>query len=477
MTDTVNSFHFPSTIKNQTGFPTGKYALNAQSKLFGVACIIGEITGLVIIAIGAAHLLGPTGSTGFIASIASGSVLLCTATGGMIWIVIIYYRNQKKKISSDFPVSDQNVYLSSSPTVAPASPIVTQRPVEQPIKKNLNWLQQQNPTNPIYRQDYTYIRGPAEKAISFKGYSNAKLEQIEKHLEAYEIPLHACPKRPEKSYPMDQAKADAYVASLPVIDQPIAKKAIAHSQYISIATFDIALKQCVEQLNRCLRSHFSVGLACGKSMQWVASLALKDLQILPTSWFPLSSDQGTQFVKIPESLLDISHVSEETLVIFDDCSYSGTQLCNNLRSIDEEVDKGKIPKKLFIVIPYMSQAAIDRYNLFKKNRNPHSILSLQLITSAEKLHCLKDIVPTQEEREQLGTIFSAQFLSIFHTHLNLPGTTTLCWSDWRLPDPLSFEKGFGSTHMLKPNQAGKYVSISPEEYFIPTEIPRPYKLS
>lgn len=128
------------------------------------------------------------------------------------------------------------------------------------------------------------------------------------------------------------------------------------------------------------------------------------------------SKEGTQFVKIPESLLDISHVSEETLVIFDDCSYSGTQLCNNLRSIEEEVDKRNIPKKLFLVIPYMSQAAIDRYNLFMQNRNPDSILSLELITSNEKLHCLKDIFPTQEERENLGTIFSAQFLSIFHTH-------------------------------------------------------------
>lgn len=350
----------------------------------------------------------------------------------------------------------------------------------QPANRKLINLQQKNPLNPIYQQPYQHIRGPAESTIAFPGYDTPKLQQIEQHLVTHEIPLRVCPKRPDQSYPMDQAKAAKYVGSLDPQDQPLAQKALDHTQHITMAKFDGALKQCVGELNKRINTPYSVGMVCGKSMQWVASLALKDVTTLPASWFPLSSKQGSWTAKTPESHLDISHVTEDTLVIFDDCSYSGTQLFDNLCKIEEAVNKGKVPKKLYMVIPFVSQAALDFYKHFQTtmHRSAPSLLQVELITGNEKIHCVRDIFPDPNERKQVSNFFEAQYLSTAHAHLNLPGTTSLCWADWRMPDGQSFEAGFGSTHMRKRNLAGFYLDRLPQaEYFIPEQIPRPYNIT
>jgi hypothetical protein len=347
-----------------------------------------------------------------------------------------------------------------------------------PTNRILSYLQKNNPSNPIYRQRYQHIRGPAESAITFPGYDTPKLQQIEDHLTTREIPLHVCPARPGRSYPMDQAKADQYVSSLDSQYQPLAKKALAHTQHISMTKFDGALKQCVDTLNQQLKTPYSVGITFGKSMQWVASLALKDLGRLPDSWFPLSSEQGTMFVQTLESKLDISHVTEGTLVIFDDCSYSGTQLYGNLCRLEEAVNKGNFPKQLYIVIPFMSQAAQDQFKNFQAIARPTlSLLQVTLITGSEKIHCIKDIF-NQNERDQISTFFNSVYFSSMHKHLNHPGTTSLAWTDWRMPDARSFEKGFGNVGMLKRNAQGFYLdTLSEDEYFIPVKIPRPYQIT
>ena len=458
--------------------------LGSTSKCVVIACIVGSI-GIVFIALGIANICGPTGSVGFIASVAGGSALTAAAIGGVIWITIIHYKNQKthSPAPSDISTNSESitpVEQASSDglhTVIETTLNLHSPDIHPGITKPIISLRPKKINNPIYQYPVATLRGPREAWISFEGYNTARLMHIHQTIEAREIPLNVCPKRPERSYPMDHDKAAAYVELLPPELQPIAQKAINHAKYISMAHFDYALHICMMKLNAELATPFSIGMVCGKSMQWVAGLALKDLNILPTSWFPLSSEQGTCFVQTPKSDLDVANVEEETLVIFDDCSYSGTQLFANLCHLEESLREHKKTKKLFIVIPFMSRAAIDKFEHCQLMFENDGFLSVELITGNERIETLNEIF-SKDEYPKMTEICTAQLFSHFYTHLKLPGTTTLCWTDWRLPDPLSFERGFGSTCMLKPDLETPefWIGLSEEEYFIPTEIPRPYSL-
>ena len=74
-----------------------KSAWTPRAKWLTVAFIVGGVAGIVIVAIGATNLFGLPGSTGFIASITTGSVFTGGAIGGIIWIAITSYQNHKKE--------------------------------------------------------------------------------------------------------------------------------------------------------------------------------------------------------------------------------------------------------------------------------------------------------------------------------------------------------------------------------------------
>lgn len=425
------------------------------------ASILALVTGIALLALAALQICGPVGSVGFIVTIGCGTLLFGGGLGTLIYIAIKHCKRPNTSPTDATPVQH--------------NPLPQSEPIQQnPLSKSESPKTHKS-NNPIFQIDPAILRGACAASIAFKNYDTAALKKAQQHIETTGIPLHVCPKRPEKNYPLNQDKANAYIQALPKEHQTVATKAIEHAQYISMEKFDAALKQCVQELNQKLTTPFSVGMTCGKSTQWVAGLALKDLKSLPHSWFPLSSEQGTFFVKTPKSQLEVGHIQEETLVLFDDCSFSGTQLTRNLVQIEEALKKENLRKKILVVIPFMTQPALEKVN--RLSANTDSALSIEVITTSERIKTIKEIF-TDEERYQFGIIFNSHYFSSFHTHLNLPGTTTFCWSDWRLPDPLSFEKGFGSTLMQKPdpNNADNMITIGNDEYFVPHEIPRPYAL-
>lgn len=80
--------------------------LTSKSKCAIVACVVVGIAGIVIIALGATNIFGPTGSTEFIASIASGGGSVVIAAGGLLWIII----SNNKQSDSHSILDESNNY-------------------------------------------------------------------------------------------------------------------------------------------------------------------------------------------------------------------------------------------------------------------------------------------------------------------------------------------------------------------------------
>lgn len=75
-------------------------SLSGTSKCASAAFVLGEVAGIVLIALGAANLFGPIGSIGFIASIAGGGLVALISAGGLIWLVIANCKHPKKQETS-----------------------------------------------------------------------------------------------------------------------------------------------------------------------------------------------------------------------------------------------------------------------------------------------------------------------------------------------------------------------------------------
>lgn len=416
------------------------------------------------------------------------SIVLGILTLGILHIV---FACLKGKVIKNPPNNNTTTKAASkSQIIHPTPPpqIQSQAPLKQPDPlPSLPQVQPPQPepdlseSNPIYKYPIEQLRGNHEKEISFPGYDPTILKATQEYLESKKIPLHVCPMRPAKSYEMDKVKAQAYVASLPEKYRDVMQKAIDNAQYISMEKFDQALKGCVKELMTKIGPSYSVGMVCGKSMQWVASLALKDTDRLPDSWFPLSSEQETVGIKkTPKSEIDLRRVKEDTLVLFDDMSFSGEQLQKNLRDIKYAIKEHHCnAKKLIVVVPFMTQVAYDMVQTFIQDQKEMGFnLTIELITTDERLRTVKEIF-TKEEGAKICNVFEIGYFSWKREDLHLPGTTTLAWSPWRKPDGKSFEPGFGTKAMLAPDLADPtYLeTISEDRYFMPTDIPRPYAIS
>jgi len=284
-----------------------------------------------------------------------------------------------------------------------------------------------------------------------------------------QLPLHVCPKRPEQSYKIDASQANLYTDLLPKEQKDVARKAIASTQHISMSKFDKHLKECVHQLNAKLKNGekpFSLGLSYAKSNQWVASLAIKDLDYLPTSHFSLGDKQGTTNVKKLAVPYNGHSIEQDRVVLFDDCSYSGIQLADNVRRVATTLASRESPQEIFVVVPFMTQAAQEHITrLGEKYDN----VSITLITSHKTIKTIVEIFNDPDELQKFDCLTHGQALAT-------PGRT-LCYTDWRYPDGTSFVQGWG-TLPRQEIQVGnpedgmvKYISHSP---FIAQEIPRPY---
>lgn len=311
--------------------------------------------------------------------------------------------------------------------------------------------------------------------------TKADKTEIQKTLNTKNIPLTVTPVRVEEDYAMDRDKANYYLqtAFMHCTENKeefvsLVQKAIDHVQYISMNEFEAVLEECILDLNKSLEENgqtdYLIGFTQGKSSQWVSSLALESLTHLPVGWLDLGSDQGTMRVNTPDTDFEREKVKQDnSIVLIDDCSYSGTQLINNLERIGLAAQQSENKKHVFIVMPYMTTLAKEKVEAFQK-ANQH--IAVTLITK-HKIKTISEIFSDQSEQELLRKIIVPFYWDFRHSL-----TSTLCYTNWRMPDKLSFLHGFGSYAMRFFEEGNTSICNWSEvdKYFIPQDIPRPYAI-
>lgn len=309
---------------------------------------------------------------------------------------------------------------------------------------------------------------PSESEIAFPNYETAKLVEIQKQMDERNIPLVVCPERPSQNYPIDQDLAQKYIeGQLDPIRKEVIRKAVTQTQHISMQDFDEALKECVKQFNEALAQQadkaYAVGAVWGKSNQWVASLALKDLEVLPTSAFSLGA-QGSLTAQEPKQEFDISHIKEDNVVLFDDCSYSGRQIYDNVVKVHNAFQEKGRRVNLFVVIPFMTTQAKEGLARLTEH------VELKVITTNKNILTVKEIFPIKKE------------LHVFLDHMNTGyddwrmTQKTLCYTDWRFPDGTSFFNHWGHCKIDVKWPNGRCFVQEILGRFIPLDIPRPYEI-
>lgn len=308
------------------------------------------------------------------------------------------------------------------------------------LKRNLTHLthDQKHLSTAIARQ----LLGPHELIPQENSPANQHLRAIQAQMDLCGIPLHVCPARPAQQVAFNLAKAQAYQNKLDATEQALFEQLLPLVHCLSMEEFEETLKTCVDELNAYLAYHhiseYSVAMVAGKSLQWVASLALKFLTVLPTSWFSLSQVQGTIGLKTPKVAKYFESLgNKKTLVLFDDCSWSGNQLIENLNKIRREASAHL--KLVCVVIPYFSQTALK--------------VATQQIAPFQKKGITLKIITGSKQFKTFNDAFDDKTFQTLNAHPNVVGrcgilgSQSLFLTQWRYPDGTSFLEGFGSTAM------------------------------
>jgi hypothetical protein len=207
---------------------------------------------------------------------------------------------------------------------------------------------------------------------------------------------------------------------------------LKHIQRLSLEDLSQRLTQCATLLASLLirsrQTRYAVGFVHGESSQWVTARALQYLhncQILPTSQFSLGNGSGTH---APKANFSLGKVSEETLVLFDDYSFSGEPLMGNLTKIEEYLKKTKQVKTVYLILPFATNRVIK---LLKQRQSPWCRLVL-ITPRLSAIPTLSELYPNLPERQQVANYFGYQPKEAEEGGVAANGTFAYC--DWRVPD-------------------------------------------
>ncbi len=92
-----------TTHFNPESKPQPTFGLTPRSQCATAAFIAAGLAGVIIVALGATHMLGSMGKIGFIASLAGGGTLACVAAGGLFWVVVSHCKNRKPLTQAEPP--------------------------------------------------------------------------------------------------------------------------------------------------------------------------------------------------------------------------------------------------------------------------------------------------------------------------------------------------------------------------------------
>lgn len=294
-----------------------------------------------------------------------------------------------------------------------------------------------------------YYAGTKESKISESILSDVLLP-IQRHYRKKRIPLRAHPQVPKISHKPSEEQINNYANKLPEEFKTVFKTAVDNLQHVTLSNLEESLKSCVLELNQHLKqteeagksADYSVGISCGKSNQWVASLASKHTEKLPNSWCSLYDGTKSKGLSVPIYQNDFSRATENNFVFYDDCSYSGTQMCtliNNLKThlaIQNSKEEKPEPKTLYVVVPYITKTALNKIKALDSE-------SLKIVPIYSKtILTINEVFPEKTDYVKFQMLLGNGFRS---------EGQTLTYTDWRKPDDVSFNQVFGSNTMRVPH--------------------------
>ena len=198
--------------------------------------------------------------------------------------------------------------------------------------------------------------------------------------------------------PLSEEQADRLIAAK--------RKLFENTQCLTYEHLGKALSGCTQKLNTLLGGqNYAIGYAEQKSQKWIAEQALPLMEKTPKKAFKTYAEgvEHTYQEKLPEDI--------ENFVVFDDASYSGSQMAALLKDLVQKMKElpSQKPRKIYFVIPFMSTQAKQRIQtewakiLKESPEKLASFPELCVITSDQGLTGFSDVFPPESiALEDLG---------------------------------------------------------------------------
>ena len=259
--------------------------------------------------------------------------------------------------------------------------------------------------------------------------------------------------------------------------QPHLYELVERIRHISHEDFLVALNASLEnalsQLNECYGREFipskdAIVLVEGtKSNKWVAELALKQGDFLPTYYFRLGDKEAKNFSEFcsrlkDKDLMDLQKdFDNKTIVLFDDGSYSGRQLTGHVLGIANTICKFELFVKIIcVVVPFMTTHAKQEIQQAMDHLKEHPQL---IIAEHSRIETLADL---PEEAQ------SAMMIAWYLNQTCNPNCIGLTWFDHKCPNSESFPKPLLNASVYNPDGSAS-TKIFQGKFF--EDIIPPYK--
>lgn len=180
---------------------------------------------------------------------------------------------------------------------------------------------------------------------------------------------------------------------------------------ITIEELEVNLASCTKFFDTLIKKEYNIGFVPEKSSKWIAQQAMPFLTKLPSQHFLHDSDKERVEVTVPSR--DIQHFA-----IFDDASYTGTQIWRIISTLNTQLATTYRTGKLYLIIPFISDLA--KKTLVNEIQNHMASdkfdLKIRLITSERKIRAMSE------------TEFAKYALD---------PDTTVTFTEWKIPDNTS----------------------------------------
>jgi hypothetical protein len=220
---------------------------------------------------------------------------------------------------------------------------------------------------------------------------------------------------------------------------------------ISFSEFITTLRASIESFNRessvWKDLTYTVLVQSGKSNQWVAELAMAYLSIKPECFLDLGIKDAKAFISYLDELETLNKRNKriqypEKIVLFDDGSYSGKQMCDHVNALFskffslKEHASVKIPT-CYIVIPFMTKYAEEKLEELAK-RYKHVFIAAHVIIPS-----VEDAIGDKTLSDRLNELFWKNF-----ERDGSAATRGIYYFDHKIPNSVSFVEALstGSIH-------------------------------